>query len=98
MDAGFGVGLGPVAWLLPAELFPTELRSTATAITTGVNWLANFVVGQVTGATLKRPTPLPNSSAESSSERTQRRLARHLWVSQAWASGAANASPTHLPP
>ena len=43
----FGVGLGPVVWLLPAELFPTQLRASAIATTTVVNWLANYVVGQL---------------------------------------------------
>ena len=44
--ASFGLGLGPVVWLLPAELFPMARRAPATATVTCVNWLANFVVGQ----------------------------------------------------
>ena len=43
----FGVGLGPVVWLLPAELFGMEQRAAATALVTAANWLANFAVGQV---------------------------------------------------
>ena len=43
----FGVGMGPIPWLLPAELFPTQLRASAIATTTVVNWLANYVVGQL---------------------------------------------------
>ena len=39
----FGLGLGPVVWLLPAELFPMSKRAPATAAVTSVNWLANFV-------------------------------------------------------
>ena len=42
----FGLGLGPVVWLLPAELFPMSRRASATAAVTCVNWLANFAVGQ----------------------------------------------------
>lgn len=43
----FGLGLGPVAWLLPAELFPMPQRAAATSVTTLINWLANFTVGQL---------------------------------------------------
>ena len=42
----FGLGLGPVTWLLPAELFPMKKRAAATGLATSVNWLANFAVGQ----------------------------------------------------
>ena len=42
----FGLGLGPVVWLLPAELFPMSKRAPATAAVTSVNWFANFIVGQ----------------------------------------------------
>jgi len=42
----FGLGLGPVVWLLPAELFPMSKRAPATAAVTSVNWLANYVVAQ----------------------------------------------------
>ena len=43
----FGVGLGPVVWLLPAELFPMGKRAAANGVATGANWLANFAVGQL---------------------------------------------------
>ena len=43
----FGLGLGPVAWLLPAELFPMGKRAAANGVATGANWLANFAVGQL---------------------------------------------------
>ena len=43
----FGLGLGPVTWLLPAELFPMRKRAAATGLATAVNWLANFAMGQV---------------------------------------------------
>ena len=38
--------MGPVVWLLPAELFPMSHRAVATAAVTAVNWLANFAVAQ----------------------------------------------------
>jgi len=44
--ASFGLGLGPVVWLLPAELFPMDKRAPATATVTAVNWLANWLVAQ----------------------------------------------------
>ena len=43
----FGLGLGPVVWLLPAELFPMSMRAAATGYVTAANWLANFAVGQI---------------------------------------------------
>ena len=42
----FGLGLGPVTWLLPAELFQMHQRAAATSLATATNWLANFGVGQ----------------------------------------------------
>ena len=42
----FGLGLGPVTWLLPAELFPMRKRAAATGLATAVNWLVNFAMGQ----------------------------------------------------
>lgn len=42
----FGVGMGPVPWLLPAELFPGEAAAHGSAISATVNWLSNWVVGQ----------------------------------------------------
>ncbi|NED88108.1 sugar porter family MFS transporter, partial [Streptomyces sp. SID11233] len=44
--AAFAIGLGPVVWLLLAEIFPPEQRALGTAVCTTVNWLANFVVNQ----------------------------------------------------
>lgn len=41
---GFGLSLGPIPWLLLAEIFPTEVRSVASAIGTAQNWLMSFVV------------------------------------------------------
>jgi MFS transporter, sugar porter (SP) family len=40
----FAMSLGPVFWLLSAELFPTQLRSVGASIATCVNWSANLLV------------------------------------------------------
>lgn len=42
----FGIGMGPVPWLLPAELFAADSCAKGAALSAGTNWLANFVVGQ----------------------------------------------------
>ena len=41
----FGVGMGPVPWLLPAELYPSDKVAAGTALAAMCNWLANFGVG-----------------------------------------------------
>ncbi|HET9076751.1 MAG TPA: sugar porter family MFS transporter [Acidimicrobiales bacterium] len=40
----FAVGLGPVFWLLIAEIYPSQVRGPAMSIATLANWAANFVV------------------------------------------------------
>jgi sugar porter (SP) family MFS transporter len=40
----FAVGLGPVFWLLIAEIYPQEVRGPAMSVATMANWSANFVV------------------------------------------------------
>jgi MFS family permease len=45
--ASFAIGLGPVFWILAAELFPPESRARGGALCALVNWAANFVVGQM---------------------------------------------------
>ncbi|HEX2856281.1 MAG TPA: sugar porter family MFS transporter [Propionibacteriaceae bacterium] len=42
--ASFAIGLGPVFWLMISEIFPTGIRSKAMALSTMVNWAANFIV------------------------------------------------------
>jgi MFS family permease len=42
--AALGFSLGPVVWVLIAELFPNRTRSYAVAIATFMLWAANFVV------------------------------------------------------
>ena len=43
----FGIGMGPIPWLLPAELFPVDKCARVSSLAAQCNWLANFVVGQV---------------------------------------------------
>ncbi len=40
----FAIGLGPVFWLLIAEIYPLSVRSSAMSIATFVNWGANLGV------------------------------------------------------
>jgi sugar porter (SP) family MFS transporter len=42
--ASFAVGLGPVFWLMIAEIFPLRERSKAMALCTVANWGSNFLV------------------------------------------------------
>uniref|UniRef100_H3G9A9 Hexose transporter 1 n=1 Tax=Phytophthora ramorum TaxID=164328 RepID=H3G9A9_PHYRM len=41
----FGATLGPLVWVITADLFPDSVRATATSIGIGVNWLCNLIVG-----------------------------------------------------
>ncbi|CAI5734278.1 unnamed protein product [Hyaloperonospora brassicae] len=41
----FEIGLGPIPWLIVAEMFPAKPRPTAMSIATMVNWLCSFLVG-----------------------------------------------------
>lgn len=40
----FGVTWGPVVWVMLNELFDSNLRTTAVAVCTAVNWLSNWLV------------------------------------------------------
>ncbi|MGW3678661.1 MFS transporter [Streptomyces prasinus] len=40
----FGVGMGPVFWVLLGELFPPAQRAEGSSAGSTVNWLSNFVV------------------------------------------------------
>ncbi len=42
--ASFAIGLGPVFWLMISEIYPVEIRSKATSVSTLGNWAANFLV------------------------------------------------------
>lgn len=43
--SAFAVGMGPIFWLLIAEVFPAEARAEGAAVSSTANWLANFIVG-----------------------------------------------------
>jgi sugar porter (SP) family MFS transporter len=40
----FGISLGPIAWLLIAEVFPLRVRNIGMSISTLSNWLFNLIV------------------------------------------------------
>jgi len=40
----FAIGLGPVFWLLIAEIYPLRIRGAAMSVASMANWGANFVV------------------------------------------------------
>ena len=41
----FEIGLGPIPWLIVAEMFETRYVAVAMSVSSQVNWGANFVVG-----------------------------------------------------
>uniref|UniRef100_M4BP60 Hexose transporter 1 n=1 Tax=Hyaloperonospora arabidopsidis (strain Emoy2) TaxID=559515 RepID=M4BP60_HYAAE len=41
----FGVTLGPLVWVMTAAIFPDSIRSSASSLCIGINWLCNLVVG-----------------------------------------------------
>ncbi|MED6131456.1 species-specific tRNA processing [Stylosanthes scabra] len=45
--AGFAWSWGPLGWLVPSEIFPLEIRSSAQSVTVSVNMLFTFFVAQV---------------------------------------------------
>jgi MFS transporter, SP family, galactose:H+ symporter len=42
--ASFAISLGPIFWLLIAEIYPLKVRGIAEGTAAGVNWAFNFVV------------------------------------------------------
>jgi MFS transporter, SP family, galactose:H+ symporter len=42
--AAFAISLGPIFWLLNAEIYPLAVRSKAAGVGTMSNWLFNFIV------------------------------------------------------
>mmetsp|Transcript_6239 Transcript_6239/g.26390 ORF Transcript_6239/g.26390 Transcript_6239/m.26390 type:complete len:143 (-) Transcript_6239:1514-1942(-) len=43
----FAIGLGPIPWLLLAELFPTNAVASAASVACASNWASNFIVGLI---------------------------------------------------
>jgi SP family xylose:H+ symportor-like MFS transporter len=44
--ACFAFSVGPVTWIVLSEIFPSEFRARAMALSTAVLWIANFAVSQ----------------------------------------------------
>jgi MFS transporter, SP family, galactose:H+ symporter len=42
--ASFAISLGPIFWLIIAEIYPLKVRGIAEGTAAGVNWASNFVV------------------------------------------------------
>lgn len=42
--ASFAISLGPIFWLLIAEIYPLKIRGLAEGTAAGANWAANFLV------------------------------------------------------
>lgn len=47
-NAGFGYSWGPIGFLIPPEVYPLSVRSKGVSLAVAINWLLNFVVGQMT--------------------------------------------------
>ncbi len=45
---GFAVSLGPIIWILCAEICPLEYRDVGIAFSTATNWIANMIIGRYT--------------------------------------------------
>jgi hypothetical protein len=42
--ASFAISLGPIFWLLIAEIYPLKIRSSAEGLSAAFNWASNLVV------------------------------------------------------
>lgn len=42
--AAFSIGLGPIPWLLLAEIIPIRARGKASGLSTATNWALAFLV------------------------------------------------------
>ena len=43
---GFAISLGPIAWLMIAEVFPTKVRGIGSSLAATINWGSNWLVAQ----------------------------------------------------
>ena len=55
--ASFAVAMGPVVWVLLAEIFPTSIRGRAMSVATLALWIACFAVSQTVPWMFKRIGP-----------------------------------------
>lgn len=42
--AAFSMGLGPIPWLLLAEVIPVQARGKASGLSTATNWALAFLI------------------------------------------------------
>lgn len=64
----FAISLGPIAWLLISEVYPTKIRGLGMSIATMVNWVANFIVANTFLSLGKVTTGMMPSPVEPSKE------------------------------
>ncbi|WP_127532861.1 sugar porter family MFS transporter [Paenibacillus kobensis] len=57
--AAFAISLGPVVWVLLAEIFPNHIRGRAIAIASMALWAADYIVSQTFPPMLKSAGPAP---------------------------------------
>ncbi|UYV70021.1 hypothetical protein LAZ67_7001493 [Cordylochernes scorpioides] len=60
----YGIGPGPIPWMITAELFAQGPRPAAMSIAMLVNWLANFVSGLVFPILQLKALPIPAITAK----------------------------------
>ena len=58
--ASFAVAMGPVVWVVLAEIFPTRTRGRAMAVATVALWIACFGISQTVPWMFKPPGPRGN--------------------------------------
>lgn len=54
--ANFAYAWGPIAWVIPAEIFPLRSRSKGMSISTSANWMCNFIIGLIVPIMLENIT------------------------------------------
>ncbi|KAG1336651.1 hypothetical protein G6F62_006185 [Rhizopus arrhizus] len=54
--ANFAYAWGPIAWVIPAEIFPLRSRAKAMSVTTSANWMCNFIIGLIVPIMLQNIT------------------------------------------
>lgn len=54
--ANFAYAWGPIAWVIPAEIFPLRSRAKAMSVTTSANWMCNFIIGLIVPVMLQNIT------------------------------------------
>lgn len=43
----YAASYGPLAWTLPAEVYPNHTRAKGVGLATAMVWLANFIIGVI---------------------------------------------------